>query len=408
MIKLNSIRITLFLIFTTIFILGMPLSFAEEPQLTIPYEFKFIAAMWVQDEITNDEFLQSIQIRINQERIVLPEVDITGTGGADSNIPSWIKNNVEWWTEGSIDDSGFAQGIQFLFNSDILPVVIDANLDAALLPPTINYKDQNSNDEIRFSGYRGDLVNCESFSYVVPLSISPRSSIPVLIEIIDPQGNVVGTTANDDNYRNIKVDWSTDGTYLIQVHYKGDIYQEDFTYSMTPEILDSYRVSCLKDTYITLIKETTWTWFNFLSLPTLDGFDKNIKTAEELIRESNERFWLSFVSKENINNMIQGEPSIHDTSTSFSKRNELKSILSDGIEQRVIQIFQDSENKLLDVQNISLDQKTNLIFELRAERDQQVINQKAYAEEYVENLYRLYLNAKALQDVKERLNELNN
>ncbi|MCH8833314.1 MAG: hypothetical protein IIA81_03375 [Thaumarchaeota archaeon] len=273
------------------------------------------------------------------------------------------------------------------------------------------FEDQDSNDEIRFSGFIGPLINCETFSYEIPITVRSQSSVPIIIEIIDPDGNVAGRDEfKSDNYernRIIEMNWGKDGRYLIQVHYKGEIYQEDFSHSITPETFEGHRMGCLKEQYIKSVKETTWTWFNWPD-HTQDGFDKNIKTAEELIRESNEPFWLSFVSGENINNMIQGEPPIHDTSTSFSKRNELKSILFNGIEQKVIKIFQDSENKLLNIQFISLDQKTDLIFELRAERDQQVINQKAYAEKYVENLYRLYASVKASQDYMEQYIELVN
>lgn len=401
------------LILTVFSILIVSVSFAyadvdtDESQITIPYEFKNIAAMWYEDKITDDEFLQSIQIRINQEKIILPDVNVAVTGGAYVIIPGWIKNNAGWWAGGSIDDDSFAQGIKFLFTSNILPVDVDSELDVSLLPPKINYKHQSSNDEIRFSGFLGDLINCEAFSYVVPLSFPSTTKTPVVIEIIDPQGNVVGTTANGDDARNIKVDWSTNGKYLIHVHYNGDIYQEDFTHGMTSESFDSHVIGCLKNEHIKSVTESTWTWFNWPN-HTQEGFDKNIKTAEEFTRKSNDSFWLSFVSAENINNVIQGESPIHDTSESFSKRNELKSILSDGIEQKVIGIFQDSENKLLKIENISLDQKTDLIYELRAERDQQVINQKAYAEEYVENLYRLYASVKASQDYREQYNELVN
>ena len=47
------------------------------------------------------------------------------TQGADSNsneIPSWIKNNAGWWADGSIDDSSFVQGIQFLIKEGIMKI----------------------------------------------------------------------------------------------------------------------------------------------------------------------------------------------------------------------------------------------------------------------------------------------
>ena len=36
------------------------------------------------------------------------------------NIPKWIKNNIEWWSIGQIDDLAFLTGIQFLVNEKII------------------------------------------------------------------------------------------------------------------------------------------------------------------------------------------------------------------------------------------------------------------------------------------------
>jgi len=38
------------------------------------------------------------------------------------SIPAWIKNNAGWWADGSIDDSSFVQGIQFLIKEGILKI----------------------------------------------------------------------------------------------------------------------------------------------------------------------------------------------------------------------------------------------------------------------------------------------
>jgi hypothetical protein len=37
-------------------------------------------------------------------------------------IPDWIKNNAGWWADGSIDDSSFVQGIQFLIKEGIMKI----------------------------------------------------------------------------------------------------------------------------------------------------------------------------------------------------------------------------------------------------------------------------------------------
>ena len=38
------------------------------------------------------------------------------------NIPSWIKNNAKWWSEGQIDDSDFTKGIQYLIQNGIMKI----------------------------------------------------------------------------------------------------------------------------------------------------------------------------------------------------------------------------------------------------------------------------------------------
>jgi len=39
-----------------------------------------------------------------------------------SEIPVWIKNNAGWWADGSIDDSSFVQGIQFLVQEGFMKI----------------------------------------------------------------------------------------------------------------------------------------------------------------------------------------------------------------------------------------------------------------------------------------------
>ena len=52
------------------------------------------------------------------------KIPITSQGnGSESNeIPVWIKNNAGWWAEGSIDDSSFVLGIQFLVQEGFMKI----------------------------------------------------------------------------------------------------------------------------------------------------------------------------------------------------------------------------------------------------------------------------------------------
>lgn len=39
-----------------------------------------------------------------------------------AEIPSWVKNNAKWWSDGQIDDNSFVSGIQFLVENNILKI----------------------------------------------------------------------------------------------------------------------------------------------------------------------------------------------------------------------------------------------------------------------------------------------
>ena len=85
---------------------------------------------------------------------------------------------------------------------------------------------------------------------------------------------------------------------------------------------------------------------------------------------------------------------------------EFRVLLADLVEPRVISIFQDSEDRITTHPFITLDEKTELIFELRKVRDDAILTQRQYAEQYAESAYMIYSNAKTLQDTKERIKEL--
>ena len=56
-----------------------------------------------------------------------------------SIIPDWIRNNAKWWAEGTIEDSDFISGIQYLITNDILnvPVTQQESGDSKEIPSWI-------------------------------------------------------------------------------------------------------------------------------------------------------------------------------------------------------------------------------------------------------------------------------
>lgn len=50
------------------------------------------------------------------------DTTVSSTSSAPTSIPSWIKNNAKSWSSGNIDDSTFAQGIQYLVQQKIVNI----------------------------------------------------------------------------------------------------------------------------------------------------------------------------------------------------------------------------------------------------------------------------------------------
>jgi len=58
-----------------------------------------------------------------------PRIKITPVS-ADIDIPSWVKTNAMWWSDGQINDPDFAKGIEYLVRENIIDVpVFEENLD---------------------------------------------------------------------------------------------------------------------------------------------------------------------------------------------------------------------------------------------------------------------------------------
>ncbi len=92
---------------------------SEKPQ--IPSWIKNNAEWWASGQIDDDSFIQGIEFLIKDNILQIPPT-VQGTVSDSSEIPSWIKNNAEWWASGQIDDDSFIQGIQFLIKEGIMKV----------------------------------------------------------------------------------------------------------------------------------------------------------------------------------------------------------------------------------------------------------------------------------------------
>ncbi|MBI3623524.1 polysaccharide deacetylase family protein [Candidatus Pacearchaeota archaeon] len=91
----------------------------EESPILIPSWIKNNAVWWTNGQISDSDFISGIQYMIQNNIIIiqnLPQIRESG----DQVIPSWIKDNAGAWAENKISDSDFVKGIEFLVQHGII------------------------------------------------------------------------------------------------------------------------------------------------------------------------------------------------------------------------------------------------------------------------------------------------
>ena len=87
----------------------------------IPVWIKNNAGWWADGSIDDSSFIQGIQFLVQEGFMKIPVTE-QGSETGSNEIPVWIKNNAGWWADGSIDDSSFVQGIQFLVQEGFMKI----------------------------------------------------------------------------------------------------------------------------------------------------------------------------------------------------------------------------------------------------------------------------------------------
>jgi len=91
---------------------------------SIPSWIKQNADWWSQGLISDKEFAAGLGYMVKERIIQIENVDFDPQGKVvisdNLSIPTWIKNNAKWWVSGAISDSDFKQGIQFMVKEKII------------------------------------------------------------------------------------------------------------------------------------------------------------------------------------------------------------------------------------------------------------------------------------------------
>jgi type VI protein secretion system component Hcp len=79
-------------------------------------------AKWFADgSIGESDFTKGIEYMIKEKIMKIENLPDTSST-SETKVPEWIKNNAKWWSEGQIDDSTFVQGIAYLVEHGIIRV----------------------------------------------------------------------------------------------------------------------------------------------------------------------------------------------------------------------------------------------------------------------------------------------
>jgi len=86
----------------------------------IPQWIKTNANWWTTNQISDSEFLEGIDFLFEKQIVSVPERDVISK--SQWNIPSWVKNSAGWWSEDKISDDEFLNIIENLVKRNIVVI----------------------------------------------------------------------------------------------------------------------------------------------------------------------------------------------------------------------------------------------------------------------------------------------
>ncbi len=92
--------------------------------ISIPTWVKKNANWWSDGQINDPDFAKGLEylVRENIIDVPTPEENLDEEQAQITSIPMWVRNNAAWWSEGHLTDVEFANGIKFLMASGLIKV----------------------------------------------------------------------------------------------------------------------------------------------------------------------------------------------------------------------------------------------------------------------------------------------
>ena len=88
---------------------------------SVPNWVKNNAAWWSDGQINDSDFATGIEYLIKENVIDVPK-DIGSLETSQSTIPDWLRNTAKWWSDGMLSDSEFLKGIEWMISNGIIKI----------------------------------------------------------------------------------------------------------------------------------------------------------------------------------------------------------------------------------------------------------------------------------------------
>jgi len=92
----------------------------EDP-ISIPDWIRSNAEWWAKGSITDSTFVTGIEFMLENKIIMISNIDPSGNV-SEGEIPDWIRNNAHWWSQGLISEDEFLNSLKFLIQEGIIMI----------------------------------------------------------------------------------------------------------------------------------------------------------------------------------------------------------------------------------------------------------------------------------------------
>jgi hypothetical protein len=88
--------------------------------VSIPSWVRNNAKWWSEGQVGDSEFVKGMQYLVQQGIITVQATQVSSN--PSQGIPSWVKSTAKWWADGHVSDDEFIKAIQYLINNGIIQV----------------------------------------------------------------------------------------------------------------------------------------------------------------------------------------------------------------------------------------------------------------------------------------------